>query len=467
MDTSSNTVTSHSQESSEDIEATTEIFRAISDHYTNQNGAEQHHDGPQPGNESGDQSVASKLRETYRERHYSSTERSSSSSVHRKQSTRSSIESSVPPTAELRSSPKPGQTPGAMAVYPNNPLRQYRHGGLEISGTTVASRGSPSSPTTADASPLVQARLVRDSEIMFGVNHYHHRNDDLDTESRQATHAHYTDSSHGNNDGNITEAVKVVNEDEILGRRKHFLSLLRDWRIITVMVVLVIAIVGLVVGMTTVKDEWDDELGYSPNSTLFLNPDTIAENEAIANGLVAEIEAVNGADTFSPGTVQRLALDWLVNENILRGMEDFRIIQRFVLASLFFSTGGFSSWVNNTGWISSAHECTWYQNHYSVDSNDRSVVPCDDEGNIQALVLDSNGLDGTLPGGLALLSNLDYLSLSFNSLNGTLPETLVPALLFDIRNTDITGMIPSSVCDTSAQILVNCLNVVCSCCDCG
>ncbi|KAL3925926.1 MAG: hypothetical protein SGILL_000069 [Bacillariaceae sp.] len=627
---------SQSGESPEDIVATTEILRAISDHYTHQQ-----HDGQQNVSEAATEAAASSERQqqrrqqvqepprrspafppamskaaistvdeassltssksavpksaalstaasnvttgtstnvlsqtrtehrtnpyasklqAYEDGHHATTASSSGDYSNAEidqqsnQSSRDSLSTAVPPPPELRAAPRTDtSTPGATAVYPNNPLRQY--GGnspsgcassMEMSGTSVDSNSLEShlsslTPNStlgfrpSEASPIIQARLVRESEILYAQNHHHHQSEETDAESGIATHAHSTmtgNSNYENGNSNIAEAVKVVNEDEIIGRRKSFWYLLRDWRVIVVILVLALAIAGLVVGLTVTKDRSEDELDNSPNSTLFLDPADIANNEEIANGLLEEL----GPDASTPGSPQRFALNWLVNSNILSGMDRFRIIQRFVLASLFFSTGGFTSWLDRTGWLSPDHECTWYQTEYFVNGNEKPVERCNSQGQIQALALEANGLGGTLPDGIHLFteleylvlpsnilhstisssfnqlsklttfdlgfnslsgslpellspglknvtvsdnmltgsipgsygesSALEYLSLSANPLNGTVPDSLAPTSLFDIRNTDITGEIASSLCDSSARVLVNCSNIVCSCCEC-
>lgn len=134
------------------------------------------------------------------------------------------------------------------------------------------------------------------------------------------------------------------------------------------------------------------------------------------------------------------ALEWIVSDQLLTNpvLPDSRIIQRFALGTLFFSTLG-ANWTNSTRWLTSSHECDWYQ--------PRTNNVCDERGIMHTLEMDGNGLSGTLPPELAILSlrgiflrdnnisgtiptelatmeNLEYLQFTSNALEGTLPTEL-------------------------------------------
>jgi hypothetical protein len=96
---------------------------------------------------------------------------------------------------------------------------------------------------------------------------------------------------------------------------------------------------------------------------------------------------------------QAKALAWLQRGSEL---EMYRLYQRYALAVLYFSTDG-ESWVDSTGWLSDAHECTW-------------AVPnmegCDWEGSrFVELWLTYNGLVGSMPKELSLLTSLRMMTL--------------------------------------------------------
>ena len=60
--------------------------------------------------------------------------------------------------------------------------------------------------------------------------------------------------------------------------------------------------------------------------------------------------------------LQQQALDWLVNndgEALIATENADRLLDRYVLALLFFATFG-ESWDENVGWLSDASVCNWY-----------------------------------------------------------------------------------------------------------
>jgi hypothetical protein len=334
----------------------------------------------------------------------------------------------APPT--LRPAATPDVTaPGATAVYPNDPVRQHASANMDQSGITNNMEQSENSSRSlnigsgifvSDAAPLIMARLVRDSEIL--PKHRHNTgshlsgetvtrlNDNEDMESgRTGTSPSLGDVTRSNPNNNITQAVQVVKEDVIIGHRRKCLSLVRDRRVIAVLMLLMMTIVGLIVGLTLQQRRRNDELDGSKvfgNQTLFLSPAIIAENEVIVNDVLADLPILSTGPIHTPGSPQRVALNWLVNNNVLKNMDRFRIIQRYVLTVLYFSTGGLNNWLNHTGWISHDHECTWFQTDYFVAGSREPVTRCSDDGTIHALALENNGLGGTLPPGIGLLSDL-------------------------------------------------------------
>jgi hypothetical protein len=120
-------------------------------------------------------------------------------------------------------------------------------------------------------------------------------------------------------------------------------------------------------------------------------------------------------------TPQFFAFDWLANDPNLAEYTDQRKLQRFALATLYFSTDG-DNWRRNDGWLSEENECLWY--------TASSASPCDDNFSYKSLDLDLNGLSGTIPTELVLLSNsLSRIDLSSRGGTGAVLTGSIPAEL--------------------------------------
>lgn len=152
------------------------------------------------------------------------------------------------------------------------------------------------------------------------------------------------------------------------------------------------------------------------------------------------------SDSSSP---QYRALQWIAFDATSQSMptEPLRIMQRWVLAVLFYSMGG-EGWVNSLGWLSDTNECQWV----STSTNDI----CGTNSMLAQLDLRRNGLKGSLPVELILLAeNLESIQVNGNSIEGT-----VPAFVADLKKLGrlhlngnlLTGTIPSSLGQLSATL---------------
>jgi hypothetical protein len=405
---------------------------------------------------------ASKLRSSYNHRHAlvipggtsieGTTDDNDSNINHQ-----DSLHTVAPPT--LRPAARADETtPGATAVYPSDPLRQHAAADMRQSSVTNTMEHSSSLSLitssdiicSAGVAPLIEARLVRDSEVFPSHGPRQNRRptgetrsqEDGDIESGRTGASpslggvNMIYPSNNSNKNNITQAVQVVKEDEIIGHRRKFWPLVRDRRVIAVFILLTMTIVGLIVGFTLLQAQENDELEgkteFGNQSSLFVTPATIAENEKIANNVLGNLPILSSGPILTPGSAQQVALNWLVNNNVLKNMDHYRIIQRYVLTVLYFSAGGLNTWLNHTGWISHDHECTWFQTDYFVD--DIPVTRCSDEGAMRALALENNGLVGTMPPGIGLLSDLGTFFGVRCSIAGLGYRNLTSCLLHVLQN---------------------------------
>ena len=162
-----------------------------------------------------------------------------------------------------------------------------------------------------------------------------------------------------------------------------------------------------------------------------------------------------------PDSPQSLAYRFIVEDASLSNYSDWRIRQRFALATFFYATGG-EDWRESTNWLNySHHECDWWsQPSYGISLGDlRDEVfypnPCDRGptnpnpfGVYKHLWQWENGLQGTLPPEVFWLTSLRTISIYKNALEGRIPSTighLSDFLGLNIGVTLLTGGIPSEV----------------------
>uniref|UniRef100_A0A7S1YD40 Disease resistance R13L4/SHOC-2-like LRR domain-containing protein n=2 Tax=Grammatophora oceanica TaxID=210454 RepID=A0A7S1YD40_9STRA len=223
--------------------------------------------------------------------------------------------------------------------------------------------------------------------------------------------------------------------------------------------------------------------------------------------------SVSFEDSTSP---QRQALDWMLGDSYsleeLKNDGDDRIVQRFALAVFYYSTNGPTSWdlENRDGWLLSSTECDWGERSFGPD------VECSNNNVVDRISLWSDGLSGTIPREIGLLSSLTFLGLSRNNLEGTIPtefgllSSLTSLLLYVnilegtipseiglltsltglylynnanlsgrvptelanlsnleelyLYNTQLTGSIQSDLCSTLTDAAIDCGEIECDCC---
>jgi Leucine-rich repeat (LRR) protein len=144
---------------------------------------------------------------------------------------------------------------------------------------------------------------------------------------------------------------------------------------------------------------------------------------------------------------QSQAFEWMVE--VGNDYSDQQLIQRFVMATFFFSTNG-NNWSNRERWLTVENECSWYQTKSYRDH-------CDASGSLINLELSGNSLSGSLPSELVLLSNLSRLDLAKTERTGGSEETFLSGVLpseiglltklqyLSLSKQGMTGTIPDAI----------------------
>ena len=179
--------------------------------------------------------------------------------------------------------------------------------------------------------------------------------------------------------------------------------------------------------------------------------------------LFSELSPETAQDLLDEQSPQYVAMQWLTLDAAQNSwtLFDPKVIQRALLAVLYFSLGGGEKWTNATGWLEpSMDECSWFG------------VFCSKSHEIKSLFLPSNNLIGQLPRELGFMESLKNIILYGNAIQGNIPPTLgrltflstfvgfetsvvnVHAFLIDLLvfvehllldNNDLTGTLPSTI----------------------
>ena len=116
--------------------------------------------------------------------------------------------------------------------------------------------------------------------------------------------------------------------------------------------------------------------------------------------------------------------------------QDSVATDKAALVALYNATDG-ANWTTKTNWNSTESLSSWHG------------VTTNSDGRVTRLVLNNNGLDGTLPTALGDLSALEQLNLQDNALSGSLPSELadldsLQSLLLE-RSRALTGPLPDGL----------------------
>ena len=204
-----------------------------------------------------------------------------------------------------------------------------------------------------------------------------------------------------------------------------------------------IACVGAVVGIVVSLQESD-----SPETPA---TDFPSASPTVSEGFMVElIQSRSPATSFvNSSSAQSRALDWMLSDPYTLPLEDARLVQRFALATFWYSTHGATWSTDDTnhsrvGWLEPVHECDWDEL-----GDGRTDLTCNSNKEvIQMNFRYADNLSGHLPAEIGLLSQLAVLGVVRAALSGTIPTEV--ALLtglswLNLHSNKLSGSIPTEL----------------------
>jgi hypothetical protein len=151
------------------------------------------------------------------------------------------------------------------------------------------------------------------------------------------------------------------------------------WKFACVFLALILIVVAIVLVVTLPRDST-----VSP-SVLF--------------DLLSSVSSDQGEALRNSSTPQSMAFNWMVTNNTNLGtLSDYQLIQRYALATLYYSTNG-DGWTDNKYWLDNDEECgRWYAYYGQLN--------CTTTGELSDLILGYNNLTGSIPKEIGLLTSL-------------------------------------------------------------
>jgi len=200
-------------------------------------------------------------------------------------------------------------------------------------------------------------------------------------------------------------------------------------------------------------------------------PEEVDSERMAALKRVIQFYDITPAEVFADSsTPQYAALDWLANKDTGSSYsmaDDVRILQRYVLATLFYSTRG-DNWENKYNFLSEEHECKWFETEkdWLLDMSPTTHgIKCGDGGwfdfeesddeHIMEIRLESNNLDGQLPSEINALFLLNGIYMNNNKLRGKLDSDAfdIPNLReVELQQNDIFAEIPTELPDSLEKL---------------
>ncbi|CAB9508927.1 LRR receptor-like serine threonine-protein kinase [Seminavis robusta] len=129
--------------------------------------------------------------------------------------------------------------------------------------------------------------------------------------------------------------------------------------LLTLAVLLMVEIILLILGLTGSFETSSSSIRPAKNTTLSTWPKE--ETDFLWNQLFGNL--TNTSSTLQalqgPASPQSRALDWIRQDVFNQIYPQFRLRQRYALATFYYAMNG-TSWTHSKNWLTAEHECAWY-----------------------------------------------------------------------------------------------------------
>ena len=161
-------------------------------------------------------------------------------------------------------------------------------------------------------------------------------------------------------------ATSTIVEAQPFDEGRTIRAFFRTWKVQTIIfclsITFIILALGTVYGVTGfVFSQAIETLAptTAPLSSLPTSPPTTAGDLDLEFFARMVLPSYTREALRRDSSPQSRALTWLRNNSMLESYSQEQRLQRFALATIFFSTGGDRRWEWNDGWLSDDEECTW------------------------------------------------------------------------------------------------------------
>ena len=282
--------------------------------------------------------------------------------------------------------------PGAYRVIPRNPHRQHSQCQQDDDNTTASNTDDsgdleeqqPANDNSNNNEVMVSASLVKD----------------------------------------ITVEAKPADDED------HSSSILccgiqRNHVVASFIILLVVAVVAIVVAFSVAKGNKNDSHSSMnsapalPTKTIYPQPTypPVSFDDASYEDTIQEIvltyvseKSVASIQNKVSNSASYQAFQWIVEEDLLikrlydeersQGFQE-RVLQRYSLATVWYSMNGPTTWIHTDGWMTDTNECDWYT------AREDGVPTCTAKNDLYyGLELQFNNITGSIPDDIFLLRDI-------------------------------------------------------------